>query len=129
MILTSAKSTIEDQFFFPNKRRDINNKFWTVNGNTGRYLFYFDVPTYTKTVLFTWVEVDGVGGTVTVGGSFSFKDVDSNGNTFTSTANFSFQRRSWDIDAGSISVHIDDGMVGLTYSTGLIDFQNDYRSN
>lgn len=127
LILKSAKGEISEQFFYPSKRKQINNKWWDIDGTTGRYLYYWDIETYTKTVLFAWVEVDGVGDQLEISGSFIYKDVNSNGHEYTGTANYKYTMKSWDKSCGSISVHFDDGMVGVEYNTGLVKYIDAYK--
>jgi len=128
IILKSAKGDITDQWFYPATRSAIDNVWWSINGSDGRYLYYWDIESYTKTVLFSWVEWDGFGDTHTYSSSFVYKDIDPvTHQEFTSTANYSYVYKSWDMLWGSITVHIDDGMMGHMYQTGLIDFQDDYR--
>jgi len=128
LLMKSVKGEISEQYFYPDKRKQINNKWWTVDGTTGRYLYYWDVETYTKTVHFTWVEVDNFGDQLTINSSFTYKDVDKEtGQEYTGTAGLSYTIKSWDMNCGSISLHIDDGMMGDTYNTGLIRFKDSYR--
>lgn len=74
-IMKSAKGEISDQYFYPSRRKHINNKWWETNGSTGRYLYYWDIESYTKTILFAWIEVDDWGNTSEISGSFTYKDV------------------------------------------------------
>ena len=128
LLMKSVRGDISEQFFYPSKRSSIDNKWWTVNGTTGRYLYYWDIETYSKTVHFAWVEVDNFGDQLTINGSFTYKDVNSEtGQEFTGNASFSYTIKSWDKTCGSISLHIDDGMMGETYNTGLVMFQDSYK--
>lgn len=126
--MKTGKGEISDQYFYPSRRRDINNKWWNPNGSEGRYLFYWDTETYAKSVLFTWIEVDDAGRSVEISGSFRYKDTDKETNTdYTANANYKFTIKGWDTQCGSISVHKDDGRVGDVYSTGKIDFITAYK--
>ena len=127
-VMKSAKGEITDQYFFPGSRKSIGNAWWYPNGSTGRYLYYWDIETYTKTVLFYWIEEDDSGSTVTTSGSFVYKDIDKNtGLEFTATTAYQISYKSDDKPCGSISLHIDDGRVGEEYNTGLIRFTDDYK--
>ena len=127
-IMKTGKGEITDQYFYPSRRRDINNKWWNPNGSEGRYLFYWDTETYAKSVLFTWIEVDDAGRSVEISGSFQYKDTNKETNTDdTANANYKFTIKSRDTQCGSISVHKDDGRVGDVYSTGKIDFITAYK--
>jgi len=127
-VMKSAKGEISDQYFYPSKRKYIDNKWWETNGSSGRYLYYWDIESYTKTVLFAWIEVDGAGDTHEFSGSFTYKDVDKEtGQEYSATANYKITYKSWDQLCGSISVNIDDGRVGEEYSTGLVKFINAYK--
>lgn len=127
-IMKSAKGNISEQYFYPSKRKYIDNVWWDINGTTGRYLYYWDIESFTKTVLFHWVEVDGAGKNYTYNGSYTYKDIDKvTGQEFTSVSNYTFNWEGYDILCGSITVHIDDSHIGEVYSTGLIEFIDGYK--
>lgn len=127
-IMKSAKGEISDQYFYPPTRASIKNKWWEINGVNGRYLYYWNIESYTKTVLFSWIEVDNAGATHEFSGSFTYKDVNKDTNQeYTGTAGYKYTYKAWDKLCGSISVHFDDGRLGEAYSTGLIDFLDAYK--
>lgn len=116
-ILTSGKGKIGDFFFYPSRRRDINGVWWYAN----RYVFPWYQEEYTKTVLYTWLEVDGDGTTITVTGNFTYKDTNKDGTEITGTAGFSYVKKTGDMECGAVSVHMDDP-IGREYDTGILQW-------
>lgn len=128
LVIKSPKGVISDQFFYPNRRNSINNTWWTVNSTVGRYLYYWDIETYSKTTLFTWIEVDNTGTTHELSGSFIYKDINKEtGQEFTATTTYKITKKTDDKDCGSMTLHIDDGKMGDEYNTGLVKFITSYK--
>jgi len=108
--ISSKTGTIISTDYFNPKRREIKNKFKTVNHKIG---------TWDKNILgqfwtMQWFEEDG-GNSVTM--SVQFKDE----NGFTSSLSYTINDK--DDDLGLKTVHFTD-YVGMTYNTGKIKWTN-----
>ena len=111
----SAK--ISSQFFYPDRRRDVDNRDWVVDCCGGRRMYYWNTTQHTKYVYFQWTEIDNSGSSISFPITFKVGVV-SVGTTITLKAD--------DRDAGGYLVYFDDNLVGHPYNTGLIKWVDDY---
>lgn len=121
--------TITRQFYKPNKRNDINNRFWYCNRNL--YYWYTDPNTstsvYADATTHAWLEEDyfipGGGLDVTLGISGTIKvKIFGIETSFTPNASVTFNIENDDDDCGSNTVHFLDPITNI-YSTGLVEWK------
>lgn len=108
------------QLFYPEKRSDINNKYWCVNCGNGRDMFSWNANNITKYVRFQWHEIDNSGNSVTFKISVKVAEI--------VTAEVSISLKSDDKDAGGYTVYYDDDYgENFPFYTGLIDWCDTYK--
>ena len=112
------------QYFYPNKRKDINNVFWTVDNGYSRRMYYWNTTDISNYVNFLWIELDDSGSTTTLTNSYSIP-LETGG---TNNITYSVQIKEQDIDCGSFTPYYNDGRVGLSYTTGLVTWIDEYKN-
>lgn len=118
--VSGSSTKVSTQFFYPENRSDINEKYWCVNCNYGRKMYYWNHSLITKYVFFQWTEIDNSGASVSFPISFSIAGIVNAGVTITLKAD--------DKNAGGYAVCYDESYgEDSPYITGNIEWCDEYR--
>jgi hypothetical protein len=117
-----AYPLVNGMFYEPNKRKDIDNKFVTID----RFLFTWNRPDFADYIKIKFIEEDGGGiQGLTVSLAYKYGDIKTTGEA-SATVSYDFSKGVKDDDAGEMVVWQGDALT-REYNTGLIIWTLDSR--